>query len=938
MPKSKNTFLNSLKDKLFNKTDDFEANSKPDIVRELRKEEKLGLLNSNFDSPAGNIIIKDDMPEKDVKNSSTMCSKERDGIFSMVDNGPVELIFESTPFPMVFKRKDGVYAVVNESFCRFIDKSKEEIIGSTDFELFPSDKAKKYVKADREILKTDESRTKLEKVTGDEKRWLKVSKTPVKKNGEIIGILCSFSDLTEDKKLLAELEKSEKKYPNLFEEAGDGIIVHDLEGNILDVNNKLCEIFGCTKEEFQNMNILEDQPYSADKERQRRIFDKLLREGQSKFEADFVTKSGKIITGEVSSSVLKRGDERWVQAIFRDVTERKKTEKKLQESEEKYRGLFNSALFGISVHDSDGNIIAANDKAEEIFGISEKHLKKKDLDFWVGKLLRPSGEPMKPSEFPLAIVSKKKSPSEGKVIGLKMSKDEGIRWFLHSARPVLNDKGNIEKVITSFVDITERKKAKKEMKEIKERYEALFKRSMDAVYIHDLNGNFMDANQAALDLLGYDRDDLDNLKFSDLLVKNHLKKAFMTLKEVLKTGSQDKLTRFRLKTKDGEEILLETKSSLIYKEGEPYAILGIGRDITLREEILEHLRKSEKKYRQLAETTAAGILVADRAGKLIYVNPALEEMFGIPFSESAGTSFRKYLSKKSYLKAMKLLKNLKRGESFKRIELRATHKDRDDFPIEVSASPMIEDDKFKGFVCVVEDVTEIREQEKKLKESESRFRKLFAQSNDAIFIHNIDGEILDVNHRVLEMLGYSKDEILDKNITSLHPKDEISKSKHAFKKTIKEGGVLFESRLIRKDGSEVLVDISSGIIDEEKGIIQGIVRDITDRKKTQEKIREAKEKLEDLNENLEKKVEERTKRIKSLLRQKDDFVNQLGHDLKNPLTPLVTLLPVIKKKVDDEKLLKVLEVLEKNTDYMKNLVKKTIELAKLNSSKIDFDF
>jgi len=172
----------------------------------------------------------------------------------------------------------------------------------------------------------------------------------------------------------------------------------------------------------------------------------------------------------------------------------------------------------------------------------------------------------------------------------------------------------------------------------------------------------------------------------------------------------------------------------------------------------------------------------------------------------------------------------------------------------------------------------------------------------------------------------------------LHPKDEISKSKHAFKKTVEEGGVFFESRLIRKDGSEVLVEISSGLIDEEKGIIQGIVRDITDRKKAQEKIREAKEKLEDLNENLEHKVKERTERINELLKQKDSFINQLGHDLKNPLGPFIQLLPILKKHINTEKDKEIVDVLERNAQYMRNLVKKTIELAKLNSSKITFNF
>jgi signal transduction histidine kinase len=111
----------------------------------------------------------------------------------------------------------------------------------------------------------------------------------------------------------------------------------------------------------------------------------------------------------------------------------------------------------------------------------------------------------------------------------------------------------------------------------------------------------------------------------------------------------------------------------------------------------------------------------------------------------------------------------------------------------------------------------------------------------------------------------------------------------------------------------------------------GTHSNITERKK-------AENELKLLNERLEQIVEERTKEIQRLLQQKDEFINQLGHDLKTPLGPFTQLLPILKNHVDTKKDIQIINVLERNAYYMRNLVKKTIELAKLNSKKTTFTY
>ncbi len=106
---------------------------------------------------------------------------------------------------------------------------------------------------------------------------------------------------------------------------------------------------------------------------------------------------------------------------------------------------------------------------------------------------------------------------------------------------------------------------------------------MDLVFIHDFDGNLIDANKAALDIFGYSKEEIKTLNFSSLLAddeqNSEVEKA---LKELAQTGKQRELTEFKLKKKSGEILWVETKSSVIYRDGKPEAIQGIGRDVTER--------------------------------------------------------------------------------------------------------------------------------------------------------------------------------------------------------------------------------------------------------------------------------------------------------------------------------------------------------------------
>ncbi|NTW07315.1 MAG: PAS domain S-box protein, partial [Syntrophaceae bacterium] len=146
----------------------------------------------------------------------------------------------------------------------------------------------------------------------------------------------------------------------------------------------------------------------------------------------------------------------------------------------------------------------------------------------------------------------------------------------------------------TLLDITERKKMEAALKESDERFRALFDHSLDGVFIHDLEGNFLDFNQAVLKNIGYDREEIQFLNFASLMEQNEVGKATQVVEEILRVGIQKNPTEFKLKRKNESYLYVETLSSVIYHDDKPYAIIGIARDLTERKRAEQERLRLEK--------------------------------------------------------------------------------------------------------------------------------------------------------------------------------------------------------------------------------------------------------------------------------------------------------------------------------------------------------
>ncbi len=168
---------------------------------------------------------------------------------------------------------------------------------------------------------------------------------------------------------------------------------------------------------------------------------------------------------------------------------------------------------------------------------------------------------------------------------------QGATDYVYKHRLSLRLVSAVKRALAEADEIKARRMAEESMVETVTRYRALYERALHCVYVHDLDGRFLDANETTLNLLGYTGDEVRSLNLMSLIDKNQLPLASKTIKEIRERGSQSSPRQFKLRKKNGEHVWLETDACLIYRNEKPYAIQGIALDITGRKQWEQQLRK-----------------------------------------------------------------------------------------------------------------------------------------------------------------------------------------------------------------------------------------------------------------------------------------------------------------------------------------------------------
>jgi PAS domain S-box-containing protein len=286
------------------------------------------------------------------------------------------------------------------------------------------------------------------------------------------------------------------------------------------------------------------------------------------------------------------------------------------------------------------------------------------------------------------------------------------------------------------------------------------------------------------------------------------------------------------------------------EKGEVTAVVEHGRDVSEKIEMVRNLKDSEEKYRMLVESAQEGIWTIDKDGRTTFVNPRMAEMLGYAADEMQGMHIFSFMDEKGVEIAKHYLERRKQGIK-EQHDFELVRKDGARIYASLQTNPILDGNgEYFGALACVADITDRKRAEEQVRESEEKYQKLFNNEIDAICIFEVETRrIIDVNDAFIKSYGYSKEEALELSVDDVSAEPEVSQE--VIKRSDETGNVFIPLRRNRKkDGTEFFVEISTGPFNW-KGlrVMYAVIRDITDRKRAEEQVRESEERFRAAFEN-----------------------------------------------------------------------------------------
>jgi PAS domain S-box-containing protein len=635
--------------------------------------------------------------------------------------------------------------------------------------------------------------------------------------------------ITEHKQAREKLQESEQKYRTIFENVSDIIIHLDKYGKVLDINGKAEDCFGYKPDEVIGRNFarigalsLKDLPKIV------KLFGETIsgKRAPSIIELEAKRKDGSTVLLEVNTTLVKKeGKIEGTIAIIRDVTERKQAENELR----KFKTISDKAGYGITIVNLEGNVSYVNASFARIHGYTPDELIGQHLSIFH-------------TEQQMAKVNRliKQLNREGSYVAEEVGhkrKDSTEFTTLMNGTLVKDEQGTPLFMAATVVDITERKQMEEELREAEFRYRTVANSTYDWEYLENPDGTYRYVSPSCERITGYEVDEF--ISNPDLLrgivVVEDKEKWLEHHRQVAQERGEHEV-QFRIQRKDGETCWIEQAGRpVIDDQGRFLGYRASNRDVTDRKQVEEALKESEEFNISLLANSPNPIIVVNPDNSIRYVNPAHEKLTGFSLAELIGLKAPyPYWPEERVKKITSDLETAMRRKTV-RIEELFRNKSGEQFWVEITSAPISKDGKFKYLLANWVDITE-------RKQAEEALQAILKTALDGFYLADLEGKLLEVNDSYCKMIGYTREELLKmstRDIEAIESPEEIAQH---IKKVMAQGSDRFESRHKRKDGQIINVEISVNYLDVGEGQLFVFARDITERRRAEEALRDSEEK------------------------------------------------------------------------------------------------
>ncbi|MBX2977568.1 MAG: PAS domain S-box protein, partial [Ignavibacteriaceae bacterium] len=852
-------------------------------------------------------------------------------------------IVENAPEP-IFIQTNKKFAYLNPSACRlFKIQDQSELIGTPIIERFHPDYHSKIgeriqvLNIERQPVDTH-LELKAFRIDGSEV-WVETAGAPINYNNEN-GALVFMRDISERKKNEAIIRESEERIKFALETSNIGAWELDLIDHSANRSLIHDQIFGYkellpvwTYEMFISHVHPEDRDYVDNR------FQTAVKKRQDwNFECRIFRVDGELrwIWAAGRQIFIDKKNPRKLAGIVQDITERKKIELAVKESEEKYRTLIEVSREAIFINYNDkivylnptAVILLGAENEDQIIGKSPFEIFHSDFH----ETIRERIIRMLEKNESVPLIEEKIIRLDGKLVDVEVSATPFLYRGEQAIQVVLRD-------------ITERKLAEQELRTS----EKIFTHSIDMLCIAGFDGYFKVLNPSWSKVLGWSTEELLSKPWNDFVHPEDILKTD-NIKSTIVDGKEIYQFENRYICKDGSIKWLAWNS---FPYPEENIMFGVARDVTDKKSTEDTLRESEEKFRQLFENhSAVKLLIDPETNQIVDVNKAASRFYGWSVEELK----KMYITQINTLDEKEILTSMERAKKQEQIFFEFQHRLANGSIRDVEVySSRIEIGKKTFLHSIIHDITERKLTQKNLKESEEKLSSIFRVAPVGIGVV-VERVLVEVNLLITEMTGYTKEEIIGKSARMLYPSQEefdlVGEKKY---KQIKAKGTgVIETKWKKKNGELIEILLASTPLDRDD-LLRGVIftaLDITDRKKSERELNqyrqnleklvvERTEELDHLNKDLieqlqkEKELEEQLNialsKEKEINELKTRFIATVSHEFRTPLAALLSSSQMIQrysKNWSEEKLNDHYNRISSTVNYLTQLLDDVLTISR----------